>query len=178
VGIYFADLNTKKNCRVGTLLCCTCVVAEASIQNKSTNHVLCFFTSLTGLISGPVVDALTIFYKQKIQDEDAVEKTWDQREWSLTSHRAIILTGIVANVIACAVTLSVREIKVVDNMTISLAASADDGDLVPCNTALRVKEFVPTCRSPCEIFRETVQMRSFWRFLIVCLITVNVRMSK
>lgn len=125
------------------------------------------------------MDALTIFYKQQIKDEDAVERTWDQTEWSLTSHRAIILTGIVANVVACALTLSIREIKVVDNKSISLAASSgDSGDLVPCNSELRVKQFVPICRSPCEIFHETIQTRSFWRFLMVCLITVNVRMSK
>eukprot|EP00563_Minutocellus_polymorphus_P003825 CAMPEP_0181035188 /NCGR_PEP_ID=MMETSP1070-20121207/8193_1 /TAXON_ID=265543 /ORGANISM="Minutocellus polymorphus, Strain NH13" /LENGTH=371 /DNA_ID=CAMNT_0023112737 /DNA_START=164 /DNA_END=1278 /DNA_ORIENTATION=+ len=77
--------------------------------------------NVAALLSGPVVDALTIWYKggdgaEEKDVEEAVDDNNDAAqsipEWSLTSYRAIILSGIVANAIACLITTTVREIKV------------------------------------------------------------------
>jgi len=138
---------------------------------------------VAALVSGPIVDALTIFWKQNVYNEEYYDEVaWNQRAWTLTSSRAIILTGIFANIIACLVTISVREIKVDESPSTSLKKAADDEITIhnksDCSvfTDLQVSEFVPHCGTPMEIFRETVRLKSFWRFLLVCLITVNIRM--
>jgi dipeptide/tripeptide permease len=129
--------------------------------------------NVAALLSGPVVDAFTILYKA----DDAGNQT--SEEWSLTSYRAIILTGVIANAVACSVTLFVREIKVVtDTNSLPTASSSnssvnrDEGD----DSEHRVDDFVVSPGTPTQILRETIQTKSFWRFLVVCLITLNVRM--
>ena len=138
--------------------------------------------NVAALLSGPIVDALTIFYKG---DNEAVR---EPKEWSLSSYRAIVLTGIVANAVACVVTLSVREIKVGDSSSASSTSaptgtpgngtipSINEDDAVVCDTSERVSSFHPSRGTALEIFKETIQTKSFWRFLVVCLITLNVRM--
>jgi hypothetical protein len=121
--------------------------------------------NVAALLSGPVVDLLTIWCNEKdassVNDDDN-DDVWTQREWSLSSYRSIILTGIVANIVACLVSLTVREIKVADA----------DGTL----GAPRVSPFSPTGGSALPILRETLTSKSFWRFLAVCLLTLNIRM--
>jgi POT family proton-dependent oligopeptide transporter len=81
--------------------------------------------NFAALISGAVVDILTIGYKGGDEDSSASGSDIDidgyrkldvngNKRWSLTSYRAIILSGIVANIIAFLVTFTVREIKVDD----------------------------------------------------------------
>lgn len=145
--------------------------------------------NVAALLSGPMVDALTILYKgddaeeddnNNNEDEDGV---WEAKEWSLTSYRAVLLTGILANVIACAVTVTVREIKVDGGSN----SSSTDNNNIPSSAMERnagppeegevgITNFVPTRGSPLEILRETMQNKSFWRFLAVCIITLNIRM--
>lgn len=156
--------------------------------------------NVAALISGPVVDALTIWYKGGDgAEEENVEQADDDENasaqsiipsWSLTSYRAIILSGIVANVIACIVTTTVREIKVdskapaasppasLDPSTHSSNMSLEDalGELELEPESGSIREFQPTKGSAMEILRETLATKSFWRFLAVCLITLNVRM--
>ena len=144
--------------------------------------------NVAALLSGPVVDILTILYKGEGDDSSAEEGTaaWEPKPWSMTSYRAIILTGIVANVVACAVSLSVREIKVDDNSRSAPTAAAaaanafdgphEEGDIISPDNAVAVTAFVPSGGSPFVILRETMQTKSFWRFLVVCLITLNIRM--
>lgn len=149
--------------------------------------------NVAALFSGPVVDLLTIWYKGdvnidvNVDDVDVDEPhqqqpIWAAKEWSLTSYRAILLTGILANVIACAVSLTVREIKVDDSVNLNLNDTIS-GRNVSTDAASPLEEgpvgvsnFVPTRGAPLEILRETIQTKSFWRFLVVCLITVNIRM--
>ena len=122
--------------------------------------------NVAALLSGPVVDACTILYKGKEEDEDT--------HWQLTGYRLVILTGIVANAVACAVSWSVREIKLEDDQTDILSTSNEDmaqGTGIP-----KVSAFQPIRASTREILRETMQSKNFWRFLTVCLITLNVRM--
>jgi len=156
--------------------------------------------NVAALISGPVVDALTIWYKGGDGAEEVgVEQADDDNNgdaaqiipsWSLTSYRAIILSGIVANVIACIVTTTVREIKVdsktpaasppvsLDPSTHSSNMSLDDalGELELEPEIGSIREFQPTKGAAMEILRETFATKTFWRFLTVCLITLNVRM--
>ena len=74
--------------------------------------------NIAALISGPVVDILTIWYKggdSTSNDDENIVDANGNKKWSLTSYRAIILSGIIANIIAFLVTFTVREIKVVDD---------------------------------------------------------------
>ena len=147
--------------------------------------------NVAALVSGPVVDALTIWHKGDSNDNDDQPPSRPTNEWHLSSYRAIILTGILANVVACIVSLTVREIKV------DGSAACPTGSVVPGatnyehqfdessdsqenrsinNETPRIKDFQPTRGSAIRIFKETVQTKSFWRFLVVCLINLNVRM--
>ena len=136
--------------------------------------------NVAALLSGPVVDMLTIWYNKEGDAVDANDDdVWAVKEWSLTSYRAIILTGIVANAVACLVSFTVREIKV-DNDHASRGgynhssnhAEGDNQAIMPAS----VSTFHPTRGSALEILHETLQSKPFWRFLVVCLVTLNVRM--
>jgi POT family proton-dependent oligopeptide transporter len=120
--------------------------------------------NMAALLSGPVVDMLTIWYKGEEGEEDANGET-DFNVWTFSSYRAIILTGIISNIIACCVTLTVREIRVDPNVSSSATA-----------TATSVSSFRPTGGTFRQILQETIRAPSFRRFLVVCLITLNVRM--
>jgi hypothetical protein len=129
--------------------------------------------NVAALISGPVVDILTIWYN-KGDTVDANDDVWAVKEWSLTSYRAIILTGVIANVGACLVSFTVREIKVDGNASLGAdeGNSAEDDEAMPAS----VSTFQPKGGHALEILRETLQAKTFWRFVVVCLITLNVRM--
>jgi len=134
--------------------------------------------NVAALTSGPVVDMLTIWYKGEDKDagegnaEGGGDDSASDGEWSFTSYRAIILTGLVANVMACLVTLTVREIKI-DNTVQSPRIDDEGRSIAPTG---KVSTFVPAKASAVEICRETFRTQAFWRFLVVCLITLNVRM--
>ena len=144
--------------------------------------------NVAALFSGPAVDVLTIWYKgdvdvtnmdEVVEEQEEQQQSWASKEWSLTSYRAILLTGVLANVIACAVTLTVREIKVDDSSHLNTISGRNSNNhpASPLEEGpVGVSNFVPTRGSPLQILRETIQTKSFWRFLFVCLITVNIRM--
>jgi len=94
--------------------------------------------------------------------------------WVMTSNRAIILSGIVANFIAIIVAFSVREIKVDDNTKDSPKPHTVNNN----STAVKnnISNFTPEKGSPYQIILETIQEPNFRRFLLVCLLTLNVRM--
>lgn len=76
------------------------------------------------LIAGPLVDVLTVYYNNRNDSNrfDSDSDVGDTRneirdrpiseEWKMTSNRAILLSGVVANIVAVFVAFSVREIKV------------------------------------------------------------------
>jgi hypothetical protein len=150
--------------------------------------------NVAALISGPLVDALTIWYKGGEEEgHNDANETWTATLWSLTSYRAIILSGIISNVIACFVSLTVREIKVDTDhgegqphrfsSTHNTLDDDDDDDndgnpmVVPPSPAQgAIRAFRPRTGSPWKILRETFGLPAFRRFLVVCLITLNVRM--
>jgi proton-dependent oligopeptide transporter, POT family len=121
--------------------------------------------NVAALLSGPVVDVLTIRYKEAGEEQEQAvnEDGSSQHVWRLTSYRAIILTGIFANFIACGITFTMREIKV------------EVPNAVPNSTG-RVAAFSPRGGTFRQILSETFASSSFRRFLLVCLITLNVRM--
>ncbi len=116
--------------------------------------------------------------------------------WSLTSYRAIILTGIISNVMACVVSWTVREIKVDtqeqeeknlnrstkhsfinrNNNNIKPSATMDPMVVPPSPGQGVVRTFRPRTGSPWKILGQTFALPAFRRFLLVCLITLNVRM--
>lgn len=140
--------------------------------------------NVAALCSGPTVDMLTIWYKGndgKNDNEGGESADVKSSEWSLTSYRAIILTGIVSNLIACAVSFTVREIKVDTSTSMLLSpgvgsSTSRDEESVPTTGSARISAFQVTGGTPMEILKETMQTKSFWRFLVVCLITLNVKM--
>jgi len=153
--------------------------------------------NIAALVSGPIVDSLTILYKKEGNGNDEEgAAAGEPKAWSLTSYRLIILTGIIANFVACAVTLSMREIKVELILVDDTGDDNSSSNVLPPNSpgrnafdghpkqgdydcsdhSVRVMDFVPNGGSPFKVLRETMQTKSFWRFLVICLITLNIRM--
>ena len=143
------------------------------------------------LIAGPLVDALTIHYNdlvatsdggddnQSMADEEVdATDTETNTSWTMTSNRAIILSGVIANFIAMFVAFSVREIKVDANA--KMETSPQPKNNVTSNHDVKSKtnisQYQPLKGSPYQILSETIRDPNFRRFLLVCLLTINVRM--
>jgi len=110
------------------------------------------------LISGLVVDYCTILYGGDRGDRSLDQgQGYEVQEWSLTGYRLVVLLGIFSNIAACFVSLAVKEIKVgnIQNVT---------------------QEFQPIKGNAIDILRDTMRSPNFWRFLVVVLVTTNVRM--
>ena len=74
--------------------------------------------NIAALLSGPIVDIITIKYNNNNNNTSPralLLSESSEEEWTLTGNRLIVLTGVIANVIAVFVSLTVREIKLVDN---------------------------------------------------------------
>ena len=149
-------------------------------------------------------------------------------DWAMTANRAIILSGVIANLASVLVAFTVREIKVDDSgvgvgggggsgnkdnanddddddgdnsndwddddhgMGCPAAAAAADDDVdgdnkkdgrsssgrrgAPANGVVGVSKFQPIRGSSFQILSETMRTPNFRRFLLVCLLTINVRM--
>jgi MFS family permease len=156
--------------------------------------------NVAALISGPVVDVLTIWYKGG--SDDAAENTDDadggdggsdnnnnNNLWSLSSYRAIILSGIIANVLACCISLTVREIKVetpakMRGRSVVVANETKDhesnGHPIERGEGRQASDggvtvFRPKTGTPWKILGEIWKSPSFRRYLLVVLIMLNVR---
>ncbi|KAL7532767.1 hypothetical protein ACHAXR_004834 [Thalassiosira sp. AJA248-18] len=147
------------------------------------------------LVAGPLVDALTVYYNEKETSDGDSENandidatTTSSSSWVMTNNRAIILSGIVANFIAVFVAFSVREIKVDANAkqgspkpstkTASISSSnggESSGNNINSKTN-NISLFQPIKGSSYQILLETMREPNFRRFLVVCLLTINVRM--
>ena len=166
------------------------------------------------LLAGPLVDRLTYYYNHQedggdmlVEDDDPYQSTGG---WVMTNNRAIVLSGVVANVLAVLVAFTVREIKVdADDAGRELVPSSsdevfdddDDGPhRVPSSGSMGsvssrssatgvgdsttrrrsgggpVRKFEPLKGSTYRILADTLAQPSFRRFLVVCLLTLNVRM--
>ena len=187
--------------------------------------------NFAALLSGPMVDGLKAAYNDNSNDDndisnddntnyyDAAEESsiYQQQEWKLTGYRAVLLTGVIANIIAVLVSLTVREIKLdspsetappsgiksvggdtingcvgVLNGSSPVIETATDHDLQtspehhdtstkrPHASLTRevstISTFTPLRASAWAIFQETLAAPRFWRFLVVIMITLNVRM--
>ena len=119
--------------------------------------------NVAALLSGPIVDLLTIRYK----GVDETDEGASQDVWMLSSYRAIIMTGIFANLIACGIAFTMREIKV---------EAVEPSSSATLNSPGRVAAFSPKGGPARQIVIETFKSPSFRKFLLVCLITLNVRM--
>jgi len=129
--------------------------------------------NIGALLSGPIVDICTILYKEggNKQDEDDTEiNTYN--DWELSGYRLVILVGIVTNVVACIVSLNIKEISIVE-----IPENNNESQGYPSShQSSTLKSFQPTKESTIEILKETLRTKSFWRFSAVCVITLNVRM--
>ncbi|KAL3763954.1 hypothetical protein ACHAW5_004639 [Stephanodiscus triporus] len=185
------------------------------------------------LVAGPLVDALTMHYNRKneggsgngfghggddtadddndVNYEGSVEdaSSSSSSSWVMTTNRAIILSGAVANLIAVLVAFTVREVRVDPRKSSSndyssalharqetdddggcLVTAADDEDPFQDSDVLAnskndrsskkspngVSKFQPMRGSFFQILSDTLRTPNFRRFLLVCLLTINVRM--
>jgi len=163
------------------------------------------------LIAGPLVDILTRYYNNNSSSSSDSNSYGDESdqgsdlaangeyyedsttaataEWSMTSNRAIILSGVIANFFAVFVAFSVREIKV-DANSVNTADEMEDESVVDnrsfitsnshysnSKTNTTVSSFQPIQgSSTLNILKETARSPNFRRFLLVVLLTLNVRM--
>ena len=145
-----------------------------------------------------MVDILTDYYNGKegtdgdgaIDNANEADTATTSSSWVMTNNRAIILSGVFANLIAVFVAFTVREIKVDANakqkpMTNSTSISSHDNDECPPllgsrtvnnSSAPNISQFQPVKGSSYQILLETMKTPNFRRFLVVCLLTINVRM--
>ena len=146
---------------------------------KETNRGFAFglfyvIMNVAALLSGPLVDICTLLNDNNDADRTNYNKEGGSNasnqnfEWRWSGYRMVIFVGIIANIIACFISLTVKEIKVDNNHNNS------DHDIEETTTT--TKKFNPLKGSIVEIFWETIRSKNFWRFLAVCLITLNVRM--
>jgi len=135
--------------------------------------------NVAALLSGPIVDACTIAYKSHAGEDRKLTNDETVYSWTLSGYRLVIFTGIIANVAAVFVAWTVREIKIdapvpveEDQDTTTTAMTASPVEY----SGNKITAFVPLKGSPWVILKETCESSRFWRFLVVCLITLNVRM--
>ena len=118
--------------------------------------------NIAGLIAGPIVDAYSLWLAPIDEQNPSIPG-----EWRLSSHRTIVLAGIAANLVAFMLSLLLREIKVVDQPDPEFAVSPQEPCVVP---------FQPYQSGMCQLCGDVRRSKNFWRFLTVCLCTLNVRM--
>ncbi len=147
--------------------------------------------NVAALVSGPTVDILTIWYKggddaENAGDDEVGGQEGTIKDWSLSSYRAIILTGIIANALAFLISFTVREIKVDTTTSLAIDKGNDheanghptgdgnqSGESQPSSTGVTV--FRPKTGTPWKILSEIWKSPSFRRYLLVVLIMLNVR---
>jgi len=139
--------------------------------------------NVAALFSGPLVDLCTILIEGGTTAEGEGQQVDDNNNddelvavWKFSGYRAVILTGIIANAIACLVTLSIREIKIAEkggNMSDDDNGNDNENEKSEKNGQI---VFKPKKANPMQIFKETTRSKNFWKFLLVCVITLNVRM--
>ena len=128
--------------------------------------------NFAALLSGPTTDFCTIYFENaRKANNDNARRFLEEDEnyeitWTLSGYRLVILIGIIANILACFITLSVKEIKV---------ASTQHGDKIESGNN-QTQAFQPVKASTRDILNETMRSPNFWRFLAVCMITLNIRM--
>ncbi len=139
--------------------------------------------NFAALLSGPTVDFCTILFQNQKENEIQQQTEKDGRsledyqleqntiEWTLSGYRLVILIGIIANIAACLVSLSVKEIKVT-----SLKSEEENENKSEHTNVNQTQLFQPVKAGTMQILQETMHSPDFWRFLAVCMITLNIRM--
>lgn len=136
------------------------------------------------LVAGPLVDILTIYYKGGNDDDNLYDDDKSSSmSWKMSNNRAIILSGVVANFFAVCVAFSVREIKVdakppsgVEDENVDESDNFQEYGNNQTKSAPKIAQFQPVKGSSFQILSETIRTPNFRRFLLVCLLTLNVRM--
>ncbi len=138
--------------------------------------------NLAALLSGPTVDLCTIYFENNRdggndQGQDQNQRVLDEGtpEWTFSGYRLIVLIGIVANIAACLISLSVKEIKVSTPPKLPQDGEHEGNPRSP-GSGNSTETFQIANASTMDILRETMQSPDFWRFLVVCIITLNIRM--
>ena len=132
-------------------------------------------------------------------NDSSQEDDSDQREWEWNQYRMVMLTGIVANFLAVMTTFTIREIRIQEDNSNVVGNAEEDAldepqlssnssiqsassqvsvhlDAASSGSVSNIASFTPIKADAYTILQETLQTKSFWRFLVVCLILINVRM--
>ena len=135
-----------------------------------------------------MVDMLTRYYNSKLGDDVGLDSNDDENisstsTWKMTTKRAIILSGVVANFFAICVAFSIREIKVnAFEFHIPVPTEEngqhDTSDVNNQTSSLgpKVAKFKRLKGSTWQILSDTFRTPNFRRYLFVCLLLLNVRM--
>lgn len=151
--------------------------------------------NFAALLSGPTVDFCTIYYdslKNNGEGGEGNQRALEEdggavKEWEFSGYRLVIFLGIIANILACIISLSVKEIKVTapssssfmsDQNGEEIGRSDSGGNDIGNHTNVTnpTQSFQPAQASSMQILKETMRSPNFWRFLVVCMITLNIRM--
>jgi len=175
-------ITTSRNMLLACLLivlplgnCLGIPVLATGIRRYTTEHnrgvafgLFYVIMNVAALFSGPAMDMCTIWYKggeAQVQNEDR-----DLSVWSMTGYRLLILTGVIANVFAVFLAFTVREIKVANDV------GDDEVDPLCGDRPAKTVATTTMGADPFSSLRETLKSKNFWRFLCVCMITLNLRM--
>lgn len=164
----------------------TCIRRYTHESNRGFAFGLFYVVmNVAALFSGPVADFCTVHYSSnstsvmKTSIENMMAKSHlpneTTLEWKLSGYRLIILVGIFANIIAFIISLTINEIKV-DSNSKPRQTNTEKHDLEKEIQKTTTSTFQPIPGGACEILQETIQSPDFWRFFMVCCITINVRM--
>jgi hypothetical protein len=158
--------------------------------------------NVAALLSGPIVDACTITYQSPtstsfkvwtlsgyrlviltgiVTNVIAVGVTWTMREIKVKEEASSVEKGeeeIVnhisnPNIHSTVTTTTTAAIEGWENRT-SLSPSPQPTPL-SSQSSPKITTYQPTQASTWFIWKETIESRRFWRFLVVCLITLNGR---
>ena len=156
---------------------------------KETNRGFAFglfyvIMNVAALLSGPLVDICTLLHDRNKNNDNMMNDNKEggsdasnqNSEWRWSAYRMVILAGVIANIIACFISLTVKEIKVDDNHNNNDHDTEEATPAAAITTAATTKKFNPLKGSVLEIYQEVIQSINFWIFLAVCLITLNARM--
>ena len=160
-----------------------------TVDNRSFAFSLFFVVmNFSMFMSGIFVDTIGITYQKPGEEQNLTEdvKTLGitTPNWSFTTYRMIILSGIVANLVGFAITLTMREIRVSAssplNSSVAVEESIKNDGIervgAPFKTKREVSPFVPLKGDVWDVIKETLKSWRFRRFIAVTAILINIRM--
>jgi Na+/melibiose symporter-like transporter len=135
------------------------------------------------LLAGPFVDACTIKYSENEQSyltQSLSSLSIISIDWTFSGYRMVVFAGLLASFAGLAVALSVREIKMSEVVPSMLQESMKGEGMERTGTPFipkkEVSPFVPLKGNLWETTKETLSSKKFRGFMVVILVSLNVRL--